>query len=147
MAITFDGPNKTISLPSSTPTLSVVDLWSRWLDWFLTSDNSKYLPAFSNLGGDDIDQSAGTTIPIYAFMLNGWKIAPAEEDHTLTVKDGILLVQGGGDPFNDTAGDYTVRILYQQPVQSIGALGSGLTAAESTQLMRALTVAKFLGLK
>ena len=168
MAISFDGPTKVMTLSSGTIALSVRDLWSRWVDWFLTDDNSKYLPAFVQVGGDDIDESAGTKIPIYAFLMNGWKIKPQEAHHTLTVSDGILLVNGGGDPFNNTTGAYVVRINYQQPVQAIsfsseGGAG-GLTTEEHDQLMsipltgslteeqeaqlnKTLTVQKFMGLK
>jgi hypothetical protein len=133
MGMTFDGPTKVISLTAGTIAVGVRDLWSRWVDWFLTSDNSKYLPAFTQVGGDDIDVSAGTKIPIYAFLMNGWKLKPQEADHTLTVSDGILLVNGGGDPFNNTSGAYVVRINYQQPVQAISfstSGGGGATAAE-----------------
>jgi len=45
-------------------------------------------------GGNDIDVSAGTSIPIYAFLMNGWKLKPQEANHTLSVTDGILLVNG-----------------------------------------------------
>lgn len=139
MGMTFDGPSKVVTLTAGTVAVSVRDLWSRWVDWFLTSDNSKYLPAFSQVGGNDIDQSAGTKIPIYAFLVNGWKIKPQEANHTLTISDGILLVDGGGDPFNNTSGSYIVRINYQQPVQAIsfsaeGGAG-GLTATQDAKLM------------
>lgn len=118
MSISFDGPTKVMTLSTGTITLSVRDIWSRWVDWFLTSDNSKYLPAFLQVGGDDIDEGAGTKIPIYAFLLNGWRVEPQQANHTLAVSDGILLVLGGGDPFHD-CGEHTVRINYQQPVQAI----------------------------
>jgi len=134
MALTFDGPTKVITLTSGTTSLSVRDVWSRWVDWFLTSDNSKYLPAFQQVGGDDIDPVAGTTIPIYAFLMNGWKLKPQEANHTLTVTDGILLVNGGGDPFNNTTGAYTVRINYQQPVQAIAITTGGGGDPWSTDL-------------
>lgn len=137
MALSFDGPNKQISV-SAVTILSVRELWSRWVDWLLTSDNSKYLFAFDQVGGDDIDPTAGTTIPIFIFLLNGWKIRPEEADHTLNITEGVLVVDGGGDPFLDTVGDYVVRINYQQPVQVIGltlAGGSGLSAEEHDQLM------------
>ena len=145
MAISFDGPTKVMTLSTGTIALSVRNVWSRWVDWFLTSDNSKYLPAFAQVGGDPIDEGAGTYIPIYAFLMNGWKVKPQEAHHTLTISDGILLVNGGSDPFNNTAGSYIVRINYQQPVQAIG--NSGLSTGQNIQLMKTLTVAKFLGLK
>lgn len=125
MAITFDGPNK-LAILSGTTSLSVRDFWSRWIDWLLTSDNSKYLIAMTGLGGDDIDPIAGTKVPVFVFLTNGWKIRPQESSHTLNVTDGILLVSGGGDPFVNTLGSYVVRINYQQPVQAISfATGEG----------------------
>jgi hypothetical protein len=133
MALVFDGAAKTITLTTGTTALGVRDLWSRWVDWFLTGDNSKYLPAFTQVGGNAIDLSAGTSIPIYAFLMNGWRLKPQEANHTLTVSDGVLLVNGGGDPFNNTAGAYTVRINYSQPVQAITVStggGSGTTPSE-----------------
>jgi hypothetical protein len=134
MAYLIDGPTKVITLTTGTTSVSVRDLWSRWVDWFLTSDNSKYLPAFVNVGGDDIDSSAGTKIPIYAFLMNGWKIKPQEANHTLSINDGILLVNGGGDPFNGTTGAYTVRINYQQPVQAISFSAGGGTAPTADEI-------------
>lgn len=111
----------------------VRDLWSRWVQWFLTSDNSKYAVAFSQVGGNDIDASAGTAVPIYAFLQNGWKVKPQEANHTLNVNDWILLVEWGWDPFTNTTGSYIVRINYSQPVQAITVStwgGGGSTAAD-----------------
>lgn len=133
MAITFDGATKQITLTAGTVTLDVVDLYSRWKDWVLDSDNSKWAEAFAPVGGDTIDVSAGTAIPLYAFLVNGWRIKPQEADHTLAVSGGVLLVSGGGDPFVNTTGAFVVRINYQQPVQAITvntAGGSGASAAD-----------------
>ncbi len=138
MAINFDGPNKVIVLTSGTVTLSVRDLWSRWVDWFLTSDNSKFLPAMSLLGGDEIDPIAGTTIPVYISLLNGWRIRPQAANHTLAVTDGILLVLGGGDPFVNPSGFFVVRINYQQPVQAIGFSTGGGGGATPEQIAAAI---------
>lgn len=123
---TFDGTNKLIIINSGITNISIRDLWSRWVDWALTSDNSKFLPAFKSVGADDIDLSQGTKIPVYSFLLNNWKLRPQEASHTLTVRDGILVVEGGGDPFTNTLGAYIVRINYQQPVQAISfSTGAG----------------------
>lgn len=127
MGYSFDGANKIISLTSGTTTFSVRDLWSRWVDWSATSDNSKYAAAFDTVGGDSIDAGAGTFIPIYSFLQNGWRIRPQEANHTLYVTDGILLVEGGGNPFLQTLGNYQVSITLQQPVQAI-SYDSGGTA-------------------
>lgn len=125
MAFSFDGPSKTISLTSGTVILDVRDLWSRWVEWFLTGDNSKFIRAFDFVGGETIDQTAGTFIPIYAFIKNGWKIKPQEANHTLNVVNGILIQEGGGDPFLNTLGNYIVRINYSQPVQAITVAVAG----------------------
>lgn len=138
MALSFNGATKVISLGSGDTELSVRELWTEWVDWWNTSDNSKYPVAMTQIGGESIDESAGTIIPVYVYLQNGWKVKPQEASHTLNVYDGILLVQGGGDPFNNTNGSFVVRINYQQPVQAISfdtgeGGGGGLTAAQVWQ--------------
>lgn len=126
--MTFDGPNKLVVLSSAT--LDLATLWSAWKDWMLLG-NAGYALAFDTVGGDPIDPAAGTLVPLYLFVKNGWKIRPMESDHTLAVTGGSLVVDGGGDPFVSTLGGFTVRIPYQQPVQAIGystAGGSGPSA-------------------
>lgn len=137
MTITFDGPTKVITLSSGTITLDVADLYSRWKD-FVAAGNAQYLAAFNTVGGETINASAGTEVPLYAFLTNGWRIKPQEANHTLNVVGGVLLVDGGGDPFNNTTGSFVVRINYQQPVQAItvatGGGGGGLTTDQATWL-------------
>jgi hypothetical protein len=138
MAIQFNGANKLITLNSNS--LNVNTLWSEWVDWLLISDNSKYPIAFNQVGGNSIDESAGTSIPLYYFLLNGWKIKPQESNHTLSVTDGILLVLGGGDPFVNTIGNYMVRINYQQPVQAITVSTGGGGNLTKQQIRDALAL-------
>jgi hypothetical protein len=169
MAYTFDGPNKLIILSSGTTSLNVRDLWSRWVEWVAIGTNSRWLPAIVQVGGNTIDIAAGTSIPPYMYLVNGWRIRPQEASHSLNVSGGVLLVDGGGDPFLDTLGSYTVRINYSQPVQAItvttgggvgtvdevrdavwNALGANHTVAGSfgeSIFKKLLTVAKFIGLK
>lgn len=135
--ITFDGATKRATLSGGTTALDVSDLWSRWVDWFQEGDNSKWPTAMRQVGGDDIDPGAGTKIPAYIYLQNGWRIKPQEADHTVSVSGGVLLVEGGGDPFVNTTGDYTVRINYQQPVQAITVAtggGGGLTTEQANRL-------------
>ena len=114
MSFTFDGPNKRIICGPGTTTLAVRDMWSRYCDWLAESDNSKYGEALRQVGGDVIQ------IPIYLFVLNGWRIVPQAADHTLTVTDGVLYEEFGGDPFVDPAGAYKIRIKLQAPGIAIG---------------------------
>ena len=142
MGLTFNGATKIITLTSGTTSLDVRDLWSRWVDWFQTSDNSKWPLAFEQIGGDDISVSAGTSIPTYLFLQNGWKLKPQEANHTLKVSGGIL-VDSSGDPFVNTTGSFVVRVVYEQPVQAItvntgGGGGGGYpTASEIAAAVRA----------
>lgn len=124
MAYTFDGANKLVILSAGTTAVDLAALWSRYKDWLLAG-NAGYARAFDTVGGEDIDASAGTRVPLYLFLFNGWKIRPHEANHTLTVSGGTLLVTGGGDPFVDTLGNYRVRIRYSQPVQAIGYSTTG----------------------
>lgn len=138
MAISFDPAQKLAILSAGTTTLNVVDLYSRWKDWARSSDNSKYPPAFSVTGGDVIDSGAGTSVPCYAFLQNGWRVRPQESSHTLNVVGGVLLVAGGGDPFVSTLGSFFVGVRYSQPVQAITVStsggGGGMTTTQATQL-------------
>lgn len=134
--VTFNGSTKRVIMDAASTTLNVVGMYSDWVDWALTTNNLAYDALADEVGGNDIDTGAGTSIPIYVFLTNSWRIAPDEADHTLAVTTGIVLVSGGGDPFVDTAGAYTVRINYQQPVQAI-TVSTGGTVAPSASEMRA----------
>jgi hypothetical protein len=132
VALSFNGSTKIVSITTDTE-LDVKDLWSRYVDWYLTSDNSKYGPAMSQVGGNDIDTVAGTSIPVYIYLENGWKVKPKEANHTLSVVNGILLTSDSSTPYQATTGSYNVVIRDQQPVQAIGVAtggGGGSSAAD-----------------
>lgn len=135
MAITFDAATKRIVLDSTDVT--VAEIWSRWADWAATSDNSKYLPAFRQVGGDDL--GGGLFIPLYFFLLNGWRVRPMESNHTLVIT-GNLFVEGGGVPLVQTLGAFNVSAQYTVPVQAQGIAtaggGGGLTPTQADQLQR-----------
>lgn len=138
MGYEFDGPTKIISCSAGTTAMDVKDLYSRWKDWMLLSDNSKYLEAFSIVGGEPVDEDAGIYVTAYIFLSNGWRVRPDEADHKLKVSNGVLLTSTGDDPFIQTVGSYNVLVQYSQPVRTetvIVETGvSGLTEEESTQL-------------
>jgi hypothetical protein len=148
MAYVFDGAERLISLTLGTVVLDVKDVYSRWKEWMLGTDEGKNARAFLSVGGDPI--SAGTEIPAYVYLANGWRIRPQEADHTLEVTNGVLLVDGGGDPFVDTIGAFTVRINYQQPVQAISVgltseVEPGFDVQAALRLMLAALVGKLSG--
>jgi hypothetical protein len=153
MATQFDGQTRLITLTTGTTSLSVQDLWSDWVRWHASADNSKYLPAFSIIGGDPIDATAGTYIPYYCYLMNGWRIRPQEADHTLNVTGGILLVDGGAaDAFVPTLGNFTVQINRQQPVQAItiataGGASQGPTALDIAAAVKLALATDFAALE
>jgi len=108
MAISFTASTKIIQLDSFT--VSASEIWSRWIDWVATSDNAKYLPAFSQLGGV-------APVALYIFCENGWKVRPQESDGITTIT-GNLLVQGGGSPIAATVGSFQVLVNLETPVSA-----------------------------
>lgn len=139
MPITIDPANKRLILDSASVTAQAI--YVAWVDWMTLSDNSKYLPAFTTAGGDDL--GGGLLIPAYYFLENGWKVRPMESSHNLTIT-GNLFVRGGGVPVVSTLGTYQVNVNYTVPVQAQGISTSGSagpTAAEIAAQVRAeLTV-------
>jgi hypothetical protein len=116
--------------------LDVRDLYSAWKAWVKTGNGAAAPKAFISVGGDSIDAVAGTSIPAYIYLTNGWRIRPEGVDHDLTVVGGIILVEGGGDPFAETPG-ITVHVKFQQPVQAITVNtggGGGLTVEQDALL-------------
>lgn len=125
MPISIDPAAKRIILDSTSVTAS--EIYSRWCDWVVLSDNAKYLPAFRAVGGDDL--GGGLSIPPYYFLLNGWRVRPMEANHTLTVT-GNLFVDGGGDPIVQTLDAFNVLTKLIVPVQAQGISTSGANAGE-----------------
>jgi hypothetical protein len=140
-AVTFNGSTKRIVADAGNTSINVQALYSEWVDWALLGSNLRFFPAFTTQGGTDVDPGAGTSIPYYVYLINAWRVRPQEASHTLSVTTGILLVDGGGDPFVDTLGSYVVRILYQQPVQAITVNTGGTVAPTQQQIRDAMTLA------
>lgn len=104
----FSGQDKIIYL-MNTSSFSVLDLYSRWKDWVLDSDNSKYPQAFRYVGGEPT--TPGNYLGITYFLTNNWKIQPTGSDHTLTV-GGNIYSDDPNSPniFNTAIGNHTVTI-------------------------------------
>jgi hypothetical protein len=139
--VIFDASTKRIIL--STNTITATEIYSAWVDWASLTDNIKYLPAFSAIGGDDL--GGGLSIPPYYFLQNNWRVRPMEANQTLTIT-GNLFVSGGGDPIVPTLGTFNVLVKSVVPVQAQGIAtgggGSSITAADVwNYINRSLTTA------
>ncbi len=130
---TFDGTNREIILDSGVTEVSNADMFSRWKDWTLTSDNAKYPKAFVPIGGDDL--GGGLRVPSYYFLANGWKVR-THGDGTQVIFSLNLYVEGGGDPFIAVGSDKIVNKVSDIP--GIDALG--LTIEEKARLLNIETL-------
>lgn len=103
---TFNGVNKIIGA-DTTGSFDVSYLYSRWKDWVLTSDNSKYEQAFRFVGGDPT--VGGKSLGITYFFTNNWVFQPYSEDHRLQI-NGNLFTDSGDSPFIPASGSFSVTI-------------------------------------
>jgi hypothetical protein len=88
--------------------LDLVEIYSEWKDWLLADPlRLGFPPAFREVGGDPISltQSLGTTF----FLLNGWRIRPAESHHKLTIVGNVFTEPAGESVFVPTFGAFTVN--------------------------------------
>ena len=136
MPIVVDPATKRFVLDSAS--VSARDVFRAWADWMLLSDNSKYLPAFSATGGDDL--GSGLSIPPYYFLLNGWRVRPMEANHALIIT-GNLFVDGGGVPVVQTLGAFNVSVQYTVPVQAQGLSTSGSSGPSAADIAAAVIAA------
>lgn len=142
--VTFDGPNKLIIVNNGVTTLDVkVDLYSDWKEWVLLSDNSKYVPAMSVIGGEPI--GGGLYAGSLFFIENGWKIRPYEGDHQLSLV-GSLFTTDGSSVSVPTLGDFTVtvKVLASNLAQGIETSSGGLTPEQEAALLKTLSLVKTL---
>lgn len=116
MAVTFDGPNLTITLESGVTDLAWIDVYSDWKRWVTSSDGHKYAPAFRTVGGDPL--SAVIDAGAYFFLRNdlGWRIKPPEEDITIFVTGNLALESLDAASILPTTGNFTAAVLGLQPI-------------------------------
>lgn len=106
--VTFSGIQKLIIVNSGVTTLDIqVDVYSDWKEWEQISDNSKFVQALRPVGGDPL--TATKDLGDTYFIMNGWKIRPAEFNHRLQV-EGNLFTEDESSPFVQTLGNYNVVI-------------------------------------
>ena len=140
-SISFDPANLRVLLVCGAAEDDVVftapDIYAAWKDWFLDSDNSKYLPAFDSAGGDPVGASNLDNV-YFLLTNNGWSIAPdTTEDPTRIVIEGNLFPDVVGAPLYDyalSAGNTHMEMLVSTSARQIETGTSGLTSGESAQL-------------
>jgi hypothetical protein len=86
----FDGESSRIKC-QNTSSFTMTEVYSRWKDWVLTSDNAKFLRAFRFVGGDPT--VSGRSLGITYFLMNNWRIVPftGSLDYDLDVEGNLFL--------------------------------------------------------
>ena len=118
---------------------TVTDLYSRWKDW-VKAGSAQYPPAFAeSVGGNPTGDNE--KIDAFIFLRNdlGWRIRPAERDHTLRIDGNLFGADINIPVFTETLGGFTVPIELKLSSRAtvIETTTSGLTAAESSALLQA----------
>ena len=129
MAFTFNGAAKTIT--HSGGTLSVAEMWSRYVDWLATGDNSKYGELLTTVGRDQDD------IPLYVFLETGVTIVISNNSIPSPVVDGVLKTRSGGDPF----GGAVVNARLKEPGIAIGYSTTGGSGPSAESIAAAILAA------
>lgn len=124
MAYTFNGVTKQITLPAQA-TIDIADIYSRWKDWVALSDNSKYQPAFSVVGGDPI--SSVTNLAVNVFIRNdlGWRVRPPEADIDIVITGNLYPTDGLLAWRAAPTGDFQTSINTETSVNAVVVTTSG----------------------
>lgn len=106
--VSFDPINKIIIVNEGIENLNfATDIYSAWKEWLIQRDNAKYEKAIRYIGGDPISdvQNAGTTF----FLINGWRIKPAEQDGNLILTGNVFTDPAGDSIFIKTFGSFNIN--------------------------------------
>lgn len=146
MALTFDGTNLKIIIPTVGTYEGDLDFYSAWKEWVLLSDNAKFPLAFETTGGDTI--SATSEVAPYFFLRNdlGWRIQAPEETGEVVINGNIFPRDSLKQMFLPPIGAFTV--IFRQLVSSRATVelidGSGgssdWTATEKEQIRKVLGI-------
>jgi hypothetical protein len=116
-------------------------LYAAWKDWFVLSDNSKYLPAFDSAGGDPVGASSLDNV-YFLKTSDGWRICPETTELDVIIRiSGNLFPDQTGDALFDYAlvvanGHTHVETTVTTSARIIETGVSGLTEGESDIIAR-----------
>lgn len=112
-------------------------IYKAWKDWFVTDDNSKYLPAFDSAGGDPVGASSLDNV-YFLLTANSWKICPitVESDVRIVIDGNLFPDVPGARMFDPSlaAGHTHIETVVSTSARQIETGTSGLTSGESAQL-------------
>lgn len=138
MAIIFNGATTTIELESGVTSYDVADIYSRWKDWVLLSDNSKYLPAFRQVGGDPLGGGVFTAVSTFIRNDYGWTIKPPEEDIQIVLRGNLYPEDPNLSYYSPTVGGYDTVIRTDLSGVAFGVSTSGGSAPTTGEIVSAM---------
>ena len=156
--ISFDGPNREITLDENQFVISVEYLYSRWKEWVQLSNNATFPIAFRQSGGDPI--GGGVFTGVYFFLQNdtGWRIKPPEANVTISVVGNLYPEDPDLGFLNPTIGQFSTSIRLDTssntqvaPLEGLAdavwqrELESAFTAEELTRIMYAVLAGRVSG--
>jgi len=151
-SINYDAKRIYLHLDTVDTDLDTMDIYREVRVLRRTNENHrKYDPII--VAGGNIAKIAGVFYtPSYVQLLNGCRIVPYDGvDHTIRLIRDTFTDDGysGVDCFDRSGIYYNVNIDIDFPEIEIVVIqgGSGLSTEQNTQLMKTLTIAKYLGLK
>lgn len=142
---TFDGAAGVIALAPGIAELTASQIYSEWKSWVHSGAGAPFGEAFRVIGGDPIDPS--TKVGSYIFLQNDvWRIRPAEEDASITIRGNLYGDDLLNPLFAPTAGNFSVTIqIERSPLSQLVESGvSGLTPQEASDLAAIRTALKIL---
>lgn len=147
--VTFDPARRLIiEIPAGSPedptldnNIDVIEIYSEWKVWAQQNGefgespeepNMRFPPAMRVVGGDPISdvQNLGSTF----FLINGWRIKPAEGSHRLTLTGNLFTDPAGESTVVPTDGVFTV--LVENFVSNL--VDSSVSRLDLTQLLPAV---------
>lgn len=138
--ITFDGPNKSITIGYDGPITEVTAeyIYSRWKEW-VALGNAQYEPAFAeSVGGNEL--GGGTALAGYFFIRNdiGWNLTHANNDYEIRLS-GDLYPADANLPFIETTvAPHSVQFIFQRSAASYVTAGGGSSAPTAAQVAAAV---------
>ncbi len=129
--LTYDFENRLLIISGTITEIDVqVDLYSDWKEDVINNVfNPGVFHPFRTTAGDPL--GPGIKISPYFFLINGWKIRPSEEDHTLTIRGNLFTDPAGLDIVIPTLGDFTVNAIIERAVDSTAILLDEVIVSQS----------------
>lgn len=104
------------------------DVYSRWKEWVLTGDNSKYEIAFRSVAGDPISPTQNIAPYIFLNTVDGWRIRCHDGDHSIRITGNLYSEDPDLSMFTPPLDGATVQITIDRSSAAIAIQsGSGLS--------------------